>query len=83
MNNHSRTIRTSLTVLSALSAIVALWQFYHFVQFRNTAGQLDPQGGTTTLLLAIGAALVACAAGAYVAFSLVNHDKDDVIHITS
>jgi hypothetical protein len=53
------------------------------VQFRNAAGRLDPQGGPMHLWLAIIAALIACAAGAYIAFSVVNHDKDDVIHITS
>lgn len=83
MNQTSKTLRLCLTLVSALSAGIALWQFYLFVQFRNAAGRLDPQGGPLHLWLAIIAALIACAAGAYIAFSLVNHDKDDVIHITS
>ena len=83
MNQSSKILRLSITALSAASALVALWQFYLFVQFKNAAGQLDPQGGTLNLWLAILAALVACAAGAYLAFAAVNHDKDDVIHITS
>ena len=83
MNQPSKILNISLTLVSALSALVALWQFYLFVQFRNAAGRLDPQGGPLHLWLAILAALIACAAGAYMAFSFVNHDKDDVIHITS
>lgn len=83
MNYPSKTLRMALMALSAVSALVALWQFYLFVQFRNAAGRLDPQGGPMHLWLAIIAALIACAAGAYMAFSVVNHDKDDVIHITS
>ncbi len=83
MNNHSRIIRILLVALTVTSAFVALWQFYLFVQFRNITGQLDPQGGTFNLVLAIGAALVACAAGAYAFFSVVDHNKEDVMHITS
>ena len=83
MNHPSKILRTFLIALSALSAVVALWQFYVFVQFKNAAGQFDPQGGTHVLWLAIGAALVACASAAYLFFSAVNHDKEDVMHITS
>jgi hypothetical protein len=83
MNHPSKILRTFLTALVAASALVALWQFYLFVQFKNAAGQFEPQGGTHILWLAIGAALIACAAAAYLFFSAVNHDKEDVMHITS
>ena len=83
MNHPNRSLRAILTAVCAASTIVALWQFYRFVQFRDAAGGFDPQGGTFNLLLAVGAALVACAAGGYVAFSIVNHDKEDVMHITT
>jgi hypothetical protein len=83
MKHPSRTLRASIIALCALSTLIALWQFYLFVQFRNATGGIDPQGGTSNLWLAVAATLVACAAGAYVVFSAVTHDKDDVIHITS
>ncbi|PYS94252.1 MAG: hypothetical protein DMF64_01275 [Acidobacteria bacterium] len=83
MNHPSKILRTFLIALSATSALFALWKFYLFVQFKNAAGQFDPQGGTRILWLAIAAALIACAAAAYLFFSAVNHDKEDVIHITS
>ncbi|MGH9942646.1 MAG: hypothetical protein ACRD9R_09870 [Pyrinomonadaceae bacterium] len=83
MNYQSKSSRMLLATLSVISAIIALWQFYLFVQFRNSKGILDPQGGSLNLWLAVGAALIACAAGAYVVFSVVNRDKEDVIHITS
>jgi hypothetical protein len=83
MNYPNKILRALLIALSATSTLVALWQFYLFVQFRNAAGVLDPQGGTGKLWLAIAAALIACAAAAYLFFSTVNHDKEDVIHITS
>ena len=83
MNHPGKTLRTLITALCAASALVALWQFYLFVQFKNAAGQFEPQGGTHILWLAIGAALVACAAAAYLFFSAVNHEKEDVMHITS
>ena len=83
MNHPNRIVRLLIMVLGAASILVALWQFYLFVQFRNTAGQLDPQGGGLNLWLAIGAALLACGAAAYLFFSAVNHDTEDVMHITS
>ena len=83
MNQSNRSLRTILVGVCALSTLVALWQFYRFVQFRDVAGGFAPQGGTLILLLAVGAAVVACAAGGYVAFSVVNHDKEDVMHITT
>lgn len=83
MNHPSKSLRAILVAVCAMSALVALWQFYRFVQFRDAAGSFDAQGGTFNLLLAVGAAVVACAAGGYVAFSIVNHDKEDVMHITT
>jgi hypothetical protein len=83
MNHPNRALRTLLTVVCALGALVAMWQFYLFVQFKNVTGSIDPQGGTSNLWLAVTAILVACAAGAYLVFSAVTHDKEDVIHITS
>ena len=83
MNHPGKLLRTLIIALGVASALVALWQFYLFVQFKNAAGQLEPQGGTHILWLAIGAAAIACAAAAYLFFSAVNHDKEDVIHITS
>jgi hypothetical protein len=83
MNHPSKILRTLIIALGVVSALVALWQFYLFVQFKNAAGHFDPQGGTNILWLAIGAALIACAAAAYLFFSAVNHEKEDVIHITS
>ena len=83
MNNLKKYLRVPIVLIGVVSAAVALWQFYLFVQFKNTAGQLDPQGGGFNLGLAVVAALIACAAGAYVAFSVVNHEKEDVMHITS
>ncbi|HYY43280.1 MAG TPA: hypothetical protein VE775_11155, partial [Pyrinomonadaceae bacterium] len=53
------------------------------LQFRDVAGKLDPQGGGLNLGLAILAALVACGMGAFVAFSVVTHEREDVMHITS
>ena len=82
MSHPGNTLRMGLTALSAICALVAVWQFYLFVQFRNSAGGFDPQGGGPNLWLAVAAAAVACAAGGYVAFSVVNHDKEDVMHIT-
>ena len=78
-----RILRTLITILGVISALVALWQFYLFVQFKNAVGQFDPQGGTHVLWLAVGAALIACAAAAYLFFSAVSHEKEDVMHITS
>jgi len=83
MNHPNRIVRLLIMVLGAASVLVALWQFYLFVQFRNASGLLDPQGGTHKLWLAIGAALFACAAAAYLFFSAVNHEKEDVMHITT
>lgn len=83
MNHPNRSLRAILMAVCAAGVIVALWQFYRFVQFRDAAGGFDPQGGTFNLLLAAGAAIVACAAGGYVAFSIVNHDEEDVMHITT
>lgn len=79
----SKGLRIPIVALSAISAVTAIWQFYLFVQFRNAAGGFDPQGGTLHLFFAVCAAIVACIAGALVAFSVVNHDQDEVIHITS
>jgi hypothetical protein len=83
MNHPNKALRMLLTVVCALGALVAMWQFYLFVQFKNVTGGIDPQGGTSNLWLAVTAILVACAAGAYLVFSAVTHDKEDVIHITS
>lgn len=83
MNHPGKSLRTLIITLGAASALVALWQFYLFVQFKNAAGQFEPQGGTHILWLAIGATFIACAAAAYLFFSAVNHEKEDVIHITS
>lgn len=79
----NKSLRTLLTGICAVSALVSFWQFYRFVQFRNAAGGVEPLGSTSSLWLAIAAAVVACAAGAYVAFSTVTHDREDVMHITS
>lgn len=83
MKHPSKPLRAFITALCAISALAALWQFYLFVQFRDAAGRLDSQGGALNLWLAVAAALVACAAGAYLAFSVVNHDEEDVMHITT
>ena len=83
MSHPSRALRTVLAIVCAAAAVAAAWQFYLFVQFRNAAGGIDPQGGTSNLWLAVAATLVACAAGAYLAFSAVTHEKEDVMHITS
>jgi hypothetical protein len=83
MNQPGKILRTLIIALGVASALVALWQFYLFVQFKNATGQFDPQGGTHILWLAIGATLIACAAAAYLFFSAVNHEKEDVMHITS
>ena len=83
MNQPNKLLRILLFAVCGASIIVAIWQFYLFVQFKNAAGQFEPQGGTHILWLAIGAAAIACASAAYLFFSAVNHDKEDVIHITS
>lgn len=83
MTHSGRALRTFITAICAISALVAFWQFYLFVQFRNANGGVDPQGGTSNLWLAVAATLVACLAGAYIVFSTVTHDKEDVMHITS
>ena len=83
MNHPGRSFRAILTAACAMSVLVALWQFYRFVQFKDAAGGFAPQGGTFNLLLAVVAALIACAAGGYVAFSVINQDKEDVMHITT
>jgi hypothetical protein len=83
MNQPGKSLRTAITALCALSALVAAWQFYLFVQFKNATGGVEPEGSTHNLWLAVAATLVACATGAYVAFSAVTHDKEDVMHITS
>ena len=81
MNHLKQSARVSLGAISALCALVACWQFYLFVQFRNVAGQLDPQGGGLYLGLAVLMVLVACVAGAGTALSVVMHDKDEVIRL--
>jgi heme/copper-type cytochrome/quinol oxidase subunit 2 len=83
MNHPGRALRTLITAICAISTLVALWQFYLFVQFRNATGGVDPQGGTSNLWLAVVATLIACVTGAYIVFSAVTHDKEDVMHITS
>lgn len=76
-----KTMRISIASLGAVSALASLWQFYLFVQFRNSAGVLDPQGGTVSLWLAMAAAAVAAAAMALLVLFAAHDDKEDVIHI--
>jgi hypothetical protein len=83
MNHPNKSLRTLLTGLCAISALVAFWEFYQFVQFRNQSGGVEPLGSTSSLWIAVVAAVVACLAGAYVVFSTVNHSDEDVMHITS
>jgi len=83
MGKLKKFLRVFIVLLGAVSALVALWQFYLFVQFRNAAGHLDPQGGGLNLGLAILATIITCAAGAFIAFSMVTHEKEDVMHITT
>ncbi len=64
-----------------LSAAIAAWQFYLFVVFRDSRGDLDPQGGGLNLWLAVGAAGVACACVAFGIFRRVNQTEE--FHITS
>jgi hypothetical protein len=72
---------TIMTV--ALLAAIAVWQFYLFVNFKATSGILDVQGGRGHLWLAIIAAAFACFAAFFVFSAFLNHDREDVIHITS
>jgi cell division protein FtsX len=83
MNHPKKMLRAFMMALCAVGALIAVWQFYLFVQFRNVAGGVDPQGGTSNLWLAVAAALVACVAGAYLVFSTVTHEQEDVMHINS
>ena len=71
------------TVVVATLAVIAVWQFYLFATFKNSQGVFDAGGGMIHLWLAIGAAVVACAAG-FFAFSVsVGHNEADDMHITS
>lgn len=71
------------TAAVAALAVVAVWQFYIFATFRNSQGVFDAGGGMTHLWLAIGAAVVACAAG-FIAFSVsVGYNEANDMHINS
>ena len=70
-----------LWAVGLLAAVIALWQFYVFVVFRDAQGALDVQGGGLHLLLAIGAALAACACVFAGLFRRIN--KSEEYHITS
>ena len=71
------------TAVIAAIAVIAAWQFYLFATFRNPQGVFDPGGGTVHLWAALGAAVVACAAG-FLAFSVsVGHNEANDMHITS
>lgn len=70
-----------LWTVGLLTAVIAIWQFYLFVVFRDTQGVLDVQGGGLNLLLAIGAAGVACVCVCLGIFRRIN--KTEEFHITS
>ena len=73
MNLYSN--KTTRVSIAALGALLSAWQFYLFVQSRDAAGQLDPQGGALNLWLAVGAAGAACAAIAVLSFLAVSGDR--------
>ena len=71
------------TAVVAALAVIAVWQFYLFATFKNSQGAFDAGGGTVHLWVAVGAALVACAAG-FLAFSVsVGYNEADDMHINS
>lgn len=71
----------TLSLLVGIVALaVALWQFYMFVNFRNSQGAYDPQGGTQFLWTAIGAAIIAFICG--LVFFVRRVNKEEEIHIT-
>ena len=70
-----------LWVVGLLAAIIAVWQFYLFVVFRDSQGLLNAQGGGLNLVLAIGAAGVACACIFLGIFRRINQTEE--FHITS
>lgn len=68
--------------IAALAA-VALWQFYVFVTFKNATGEVEIQGGSMHLWLAIGFAVTACIAAILGASFFLRRDGSDEMHITS
>lgn len=77
-NNLTRVV---LWGVGLVAAAIAAWQFYLFVVFRDAQGSLDAQGGGGNLMLAIGAALVACACVCFGIFRRINRTEE--YHITS
>ena len=77
-----RNLLIMVIAIAALAA-VALWQFYVFVTFRNATGEVEIQGGSMHLWLAIGFALTACIAAILGASFFLRYDRNDEMHITS
>lgn len=70
-----------LWAVGLVAAAIAAWQFYLFVVFRDSRGILDVQGGGLNLLMAVGAAGVACTCVLFGIFRRINQTEE--FHITS
>jgi uncharacterized membrane protein (Fun14 family) len=80
---NKRVIRVVAAVLGMFTmAMIASRQLYLFSVFRDASGILDQQGGAHHLWLAIGAALIACLAGALMFFFMLQRSgKEDVLRV--
>lgn len=85
MSSIKKSMTNGLIATAAVAALamIATWQFYLFASFRNSQGAFDAGGGTIHPWLAIGAAVVACAAGFFAFTVLVGYDEADEMHINS
>ena len=82
LENNMKNQRTILLwIIGLLMAAFATWQFYLFAGFRDSKGLLETQGGTSHLLLAIGAAVITCLCAFMGIFRRIN--KREEFHITS
>ena len=65
----------------AIFAAIAAWQFYLFAVFRGA--DVDVQGGTIHLWIAIGVGLVTCVGAFFLISSFRSYDARNEMHITS
>ncbi len=76
-----KTIDILCWVVGLIMLAVGIRQFYLFATYRNPdTGQVDWQGGTNHLWLAIGAIAVTCICA--LAYFLRHVNKEEEIHIT-
>ncbi|CDM64860.1 hypothetical protein [Pyrinomonas methylaliphatogenes] len=77
----SKAIDILCWIVGLISLAFGIWQFYRFATYRNPqTGQIDWQGGTSYLWLAIAGIAIACACA--LVFFLRHVNKDEEIHIT-